>query len=1047
MAIHKGHQLRALIRKSISVQSRQIGTNVCCILLCPLLMVGISAVMGVFIAGLIQRSQSIENILYCSANSSLNDGGWPVFKAGDSHVYGSNVTNGKQVNYYNYIKFGNLNAMQGPPGASVYNFNHPCVVWFGDSYPQNSPVYERNANLTGIAKMDASYIPPPDGGWITQFNNMTNKAFDFTTFRWFTQFQQANWAVVGARPGLESVLGSLPDKGKLTPAQAVRLNASTFLVPKYNESAGILGSIPQRIFANFTVNTNNTPSTPTTAFNATVSESATATVSSTPSVAPYLLSDFQLYPYFESNSSIKSVEDVDTVISDKLYQMIADLARLDKSVLTSGSSNTAKIQKFQLAAEAVTQEMPYGAIFLDEFDVEALRAKLFLFYGNDMRISASSNFPSSGFRLLENLALLDQALLRATAGANKTLARGTVTQGLRIFPDVRSTEIKLPIGGYIGRILYPFGVSFLLPIFVIMLVKEKEDRIQIMMQMNGVKPWAYYVTHYMTFFVLFISSTFIFIIIGFVSKLDMFTKTSPLVLITLFFLWGNVQISLAFCGSTLFSKSRIALVMTFLVVLVGVVISLVLSNLYNDSVQLPVLNIWPPFAFYRGLSLMNTASYSTDGVPFGMWALTKPGEFRNICGFLFFEILVYGALAGYLSAVVPTEFGVVKPWHFPITEPISWITKLTKSKTANQEGANSAAHHSSLSVAGEYDAREDDDVRAERLRVNAEKYGKDATIIVNHMRKVYPSRKGLGPKIAVRDVTFAEEKGTIFGLLGPNGAGKTTLISILTGLYENSGGSARLAGFDTKTQTAQVYQSIGVCPQFDIHWEDLSVEEHLYFYARLKGIGKSEEREAVNRSLEQVSLEALRSRLAKRLSGGEKRRLSIAIALLGNPQVVFLDEPTTGLDPQVRRLIWNIIQNARDNKTIILTTHSMEEAEALCHRIGLMCKGSLRCIAQPLRLKELYGTGFKLSFHSLAEDTARACDFVESILPSGWNKVDAFSTNTAYEFPAEKGRIGELFEIMEREKERSGIQEWGISQTGLEDVFIRIISDDDANAD
>ncbi|KAJ3058158.1 hypothetical protein HDU98_005722, partial [Podochytrium sp. JEL0797] len=352
--------------------------------------------------------------------------------------------------------------------------------------------------------------------------------------------------------------------------------------------------------------------------------------------------------------------------------------------------------------------------------------------------------------------------------------------------------------------------------------------------------------------------------------------------------------------------------------------------------------------------------------------------------------------------------------------------------------------HVAIAATETLDTREDDDVRAERARVDANQYSSSAAIVMSHMKKVYPSRKGAGPKIGVRDVTLAEEKGVIFGLLGPNGAGKTTLINILTGLYESSGGHARLAGFDIKTETSEVYKNVGVCPQFDILWDDLSVEEHLYFYARLKGVAGRQEKEAVEESLAQVSLTALRSRLSKRLSGGEKRRLSIAIALVGSPTVVFLDEPTTGLDPEVRRLIWNIIQNAREDKTIILTTHSMEEAEALCQRIGIMAKGSLRCIGPPLRLKELYGTGFKLSFYSLAEDTERACAFVESILPVGWKKVDAFSTNTAYEFPAASNAIAGLFAEMEKVKEANGILQWGISQTNLEDVFNTIINDDDA---
>ncbi|KAJ3221143.1 hypothetical protein HDU81_010866, partial [Chytriomyces hyalinus] len=217
--------------------------------------------------------------------------------------------------------------------------------------------------------------------------------------------------------------------------------------------------------------------------------------------------------------------------------------------------------------------------------------------------------------------------------------------------------------------------------------------------------------------------------------------------------------------------------------------------------------------------------------------------------------------------------------------------------------------------------------------------------------------------------------------------------------------------------------------------------------ARLKGVEKGDEASAVQKSLEQVSLIALKHRLSKNLSGGEKRRLSIAIALVGNPAVVFLDEPTTGLDPEVRRLIWNIIQDARGDKTIILTTHSMEEAEALCQRIGIMAKGSLRCMAQPLRLKELYGTGFKLSFHSLSQDTERASRFIESVLPVGWKKIDAFSTNTAYEFPAAANSIPTLFETIEDQKTKHGVLQWGISQTTLEEVFLRIITDDDANAD
>ncbi|TPX73229.1 hypothetical protein CcCBS67573_g05503 [Chytriomyces confervae] len=1010
--VRKANQLKALSRKTISYQKRQMFTNVCCICLCPLMMVLISAILGKVINDLIARSQTVEDIQYCSNNNSLVPIGWPIYNQSEPGVYGVDVPNGKSVNYLRYISFAKL----ANPGAAALGAKKPCVYWFGTDFPKNSDIYERNANLTGLAKLDSTYIPPVDEGWSGQLQKLlTNpKSFDATSFRYFSGFQTSGWSVAGSAPELAAVFGTKPNGGNVPFTALATFNASALTTPSFNPSTGLLGSIAQRIYINVSINAADKN--------------------------PLQLKGAQLYPYYETSDKLQTADAIDDAISKYLNNLIADLATLNKTILlVPASQRTVQdLTSFQLNAGAVLSKMPSGGLFLESFDASSLRLKIVLSYGTDVRVSSSANFPTQGFRQLVSAAQLGQAALRAFVGQNDTLQKATVTQGIRAFPFTKDTALTLPFGGLIGRILYPFGVSFLLPIFVIMLVKEKEDRIYIMMKMNGVKSWAYYITHYVTFFVLFIFSTLVFIVVGRVTKLDMFTKTAPFVLIALFFLWGNVQIALAFLLATLFSKSRIALVMTFLVVLVGVVISLVLSDLYEDSFQFPVLNIWPPFAFYRGLSLMNTASYTEGSLPFGNSQFAQGTEFRSICGFLFFEIFAYGALAAYMNAVVPTEFGVARPWHFPITDLIALSQSKQRSK-ANGGVDPKAESAMALSATKELDSREDDDVRAERARIDNTEFDPSSPIIMSHMRKVYAGRKGLGPKVAVRDVTFAAESGVIFGLLGPNGAGKTTLINILTGLYEASAGHARLAGFDIKTQQAMVYNNIGVCPQFDILWEDLT--------ARLKGVESGGEASAVEKSLEQVSLTALKHRLSKNLSGGEKRRLSIAIALVGNPAVVFLDEPTTGLDPEVRRLIWNIIQNARGDKTIILTTHSMEEAEALCQRIGIMAKGSLRCMAQPLRLKELYGTGFKLSFHSLSHDTERASRFIESVLPVGWKKIDAFSTNTAYEFPAAANSIPKLFETIEEQKTDHGVLQWGISQTTLEEVFLRIITDDDANAD
>ena len=217
-------------------------------------------------------------------------------------------------------------------------------------------------------------------------------------------------------------------------------------------------------------------------------------------------------------------------------------------------------------------------------------------------------------------------------------------------------------------------------------------------------------------------------------------------------------------------------------------------------------------------------------------------------------------------------------------------------------------------------------------------------LIVKDMRKVYPGFGGRPPKAATKSICLRVKKGEMFGLLGPNGAGKTTLISILTGLYTPSSGNAWVAGYDIRDQLEIVQLQIGVCPQFDILWSDLTVEEHLLFFARLKGISPEKEEAQVEKAISEVLLQRYRKFQVKSLSGGMKRRLSVAISLVSDPKIIFLDEPSTGLDPENRRQLWDILSACRGKRAIILTTHSMEEADVLCNRIGIVNDGILRCV-------------------------------------------------------------------------------------------------------
>jgi len=221
-------------------------------------------------------------------------------------------------------------------------------------------------------------------------------------------------------------------------------------------------------------------------------------------------------------------------------------------------------------------------------------------------------------------------------------------------------------------------------------------------------------------------------------------------------------------------------------------------------------------------------------------------------------------------------------------------------------------------------------------------------VAVNEISKCY------GTLVAVDRVSFVLGRGEVFGLLGPNGAGKSTIIRMMTTLTAPDAGTCSINGLDVIREASRVKEIIGVVPQENNLDRELSARENLDIYARLHQVGDRET--AVARALAEVDLSHRADDLARRFSGGMKRRLLIARALLASPEVIFLDEPSIGLDPQIRRQLWEIIRRARiDGKTVLLTTHYIEEAEALCDRVGILAKGRLIAVGSVDELKHTVG--------------------------------------------------------------------------------------------
>jgi ABC-2 type transport system ATP-binding protein len=300
-------------------------------------------------------------------------------------------------------------------------------------------------------------------------------------------------------------------------------------------------------------------------------------------------------------------------------------------------------------------------------------------------------------------------------------------------------------------------------------------------------------------------------------------------------------------------------------------------------------------------------------------------------------------------------------------------------------------------------------------------YAAPSPVVVRELRKRY------GALTAVAGVSFEVRRGEVFGLLGPNGAGKTTTVEILEGLRARDGGEVLVCGFDPATATSEVKERIGVAMQATALPDKICVREALHLFGSFY-----RQRADTNQLLKMVSLEEKAASRFETLSGGQKQRLAVALALVNDPEVIILDEPTTGLDPQARRELHNVIDTLRQaNKTVILTTHYIEEAEKLCDCVAIIDHGQIIATGSPQELINRSRDQIKIEFR-----TAKAVALVEL------RQVPFVSTVAEslgiYELRSADGTrsVIELIKWLEAEKHQ--LVDLHITRPTLEDVFIEL---------
>ncbi|XP_074218808.1 ATP-binding cassette sub-family A member 2 isoform X3 [Camelus bactrianus] len=558
------------------------------------------------------------------------------------------------------------------------------------------------------------------------------------------------------------------------------------------------------------------------------------------------------------------------------------------------------------------------------------------------------------------------------------------------------------------------AMSFVPASFVVFLVAEKSTKAKHLQFVSGCNPVVYWLANYVWDMLNYLVPATCCVIILFVFDLPAYTSPTnfPAVL-SLFLLYGWSITPIMYPASFWFevpSSAYVFLIVINLFIGITATVATFLLQLFEHDKDLKVVNsylkscflIFPNYNLGHGLMEMAYNEYINE-------YYAKIGQFDKMKSPFEWDIVTRGLVAmtvegfvGFLLTIVCQYNFLRQPQRMPVsTKPVE----------------------------------DDVDVASERQRVLRGDADNDMVKIEN-LTKVYKSRK-IGRILAVDRLCLGVRPGECFGLLGVNGAGKTSTFKMLTGDESTTGGEAFVNGHSVLKELLQVQQSLGYCPQFDALFDELTAREHLQLYTRLRGVPWKDEARVVTWALEKLELTKYADKPAGTYSGGNKRKLSTAIALIGYPAFIFLDEPTTGMDPKARRFLWNLILDLiKTGRSVVLTSHSMEECEALCTRLAIMVNGRLRCLGSIQHLKNRFGDGYMITVRTKSSQNVKdVVRFFNRNFPEAVLK-ERHHTKVQYQLKSEHISLAQVFSKMEQVAGVLGIQDYSVSQTTLDNVFV-----------
>ncbi|KAM8909147.1 phospholipid-transporting ATPase ABCA1-like isoform 2-T2 [Spinachia spinachia] len=563
-----------------------------------------------------------------------------------------------------------------------------------------------------------------------------------------------------------------------------------------------------------------------------------------------------------------------------------------------------------------------------------------------------------------------------------------------------------------------FAMSFVPASFVVFLIQERVSKAKHMQFISGVQPLLYWVANFTWDMCNYVVPATLVVVIFICFQQQAYVSSTNLpVLALLLLLYGWSITPLMYPASFFFQiPSTAYVVLTSVNILIGIngSISTFVMELFGNNeiggindILKNVLLIFPHFCLGRGLIDMVKNQAMADALErFGENRLRSPLEW-DMVGKNLFAMAVEGVVFFIITLLIQYRF-FIKP------RPVSSLTK--------------------LGPLGD----EDEDVARERQRI-VQGLGHGDILELRQLTKVFERKQ----KPAVDRLCVGIPPGECFGLLGVNGAGKTTTFKMLSGDTLVTSGEAFLAGKSILREIDSVHQNMGYCPQFDSINELLTGREHLELYAVLRGVPEGQVCDVAEWGIRKLGLMKYAEKAAGSYSGGNMRKLSTAMSLIGAPPVVFLDEPTTGMDPKARRALWNCIHSIiKEGRSVVLTSHSMEECEALCTRMAIMVNGRFRCLGSVQHLKNRFGDGYTIILRVGGPDSdlQPVMKFIESEL-SGSTLKEKHRNMLQYQLPSSLTSLTHIFSILAKNKELLRIEDYSVTQTTLDQVFVNFAKD------